>query len=186
MCEGERESPFTPESRQDQKTFSDFVHKASTLRRHPDDPGGSAARIADKAGGKRVKIKEGSGWKAGYNERKGVYGAEVVFQGDWDYYEISAGVYDSLTKGMRDSEAEALIRTGRHLYSHVNDRFNPPYTIVFDENYADYCPWTARSEAAGEVWDENLTDAAVELFESEKANREQRRKKRGERSKREK
>ena len=39
------------------------------------------------------------------------------------------------------------------------------------------------SPAKAEVWSEELTDAAVELFESEKANREQRRKKREERNK---
>ena len=80
-----------------------------------------------------MKIKEGGSWKAGYNEAKGLYGGEVICQGDWDYYEISAEVYNSLTKGMSDHAAEELIRTGRHLYSHVNDRYNPPYTIVFDE-----------------------------------------------------
>ena len=37
-----------------------------------------------------MQIKEGLGWKAGYNDAKNVYGAEVVFQGSWDLYEISA------------------------------------------------------------------------------------------------
>ena len=130
-----------------------------------------------------MKIKEGGSWKAGCNEAKGLYGAEIVFQGDWDYYEISAGVYNSLTKGMSDSAAEELIRTGRHLYSHVNDRMGPAYTVVLDEDYADYCPWLkAHGKPAGKEWPKELTDAAVELFESEKANREQRRKKREERS----
>ena len=134
-----------------------------------------------------MKIKEGSGWKAGYNEAKGLYGAEIVFQGDWDYYEISAGVYNSLTKGMSDSAAEELIRTGRHLYSHVNDRMSPPYTVVLDEDYADYCPWVNKSsKPVGKEWSKELTDAAVELFESEKDNREQRRKKREERNKKKK
>ena len=36
---------------------------------------------------------------------------------------------------------------------------------------------------SGKVWPEKLTDAAVELFESEKNNRVQRRKKREEREK---
>ena len=131
-----------------------------------------------------MKIKEGGSWKAGYNEAKGLYGGEVICQGDWDYYEISAEVYNSLTKGMSDHAAEELIRTGRHLYSHVNDRYNPPYTIVFDDDYADYCPWVSgNAKPAGKEWSEELTDAAVELFESEKANREQRRKKREARDK---
>ena len=30
-----------------------------------------------------MKMKEGIGWKACYNDEKGVYGAEVMFQGSW-------------------------------------------------------------------------------------------------------
>ena len=130
-----------------------------------------------------MQIKEGIGWKAGYNSEKGVYGGEVIFQGSWDLYEISASVYDSLSKNMAIGEAEKLIQTGRHLYSHVNDRFNPPYTIVFDDDYAVYCPWMAASKPVGKTWSEKMTDAAVELFESEKDNREQRRQKRDKRRK---
>ena len=132
-----------------------------------------------------MQIKEGLGWKAGYNDVKNVYGAEVVFQGSWDCYEISAEIYNRLAKGMSGSEAEALITTGRHLYMHVNDRMGPPYSVVLDEDYRDYCPWMG-SPAKAEVWSEELTDAAVELFESEKDNREQRRKKREERGKKKK
>lgn len=130
-----------------------------------------------------MQIKEGMGWKACYNEKKGVYGAEVIFQGSWDLYEITADVWDRLNKNISGSEAEELIGSGRRLYSHVNDRCGPPYTIVLDDDYAVYCPWMAKSEPAGKTWSEEMTDAAVELFESEKANREQRRKKRAKRNK---
>lgn len=132
-----------------------------------------------------MKVKEGTGWKAAYNEEKNLYGAEVMFQGSWDLYEISADVFTSLSKNMQGGEAERLIETGRRLYSHVNDRYNPPYNIVLDDDYADYCPWMKKAEPVGKTWSEELTDAAVELFESEKDNREQRRKKR-ERKKKEK
>ena len=128
-----------------------------------------------------MKIKEGTGWKAGYNEEKGLYGAEVIFQGSWELYEISAAVFNNLHPNMSGGEAEQLIRTGRRLYMHVNDRCGPPYTIVLDDEYAAYCPWMAKAEPAGNTWGEDMTDAAVELFESEKDNREQRRKKREER-----
>ena len=40
-----------------------------------------------------------------------------------------------------------------------------------------------KFKATGRVWPDELTDAAVELFESEKNNREQRRRKREEREK---
>ncbi|MBR4703526.1 MAG: hypothetical protein IKO91_06755 [Oscillospiraceae bacterium] len=130
-----------------------------------------------------MNMKEGLGWKACYNEEKGVYGGEVMFQGSWDLYEISAAVFGSLSKGMPDSEAERLISSGRRLYSHVNDRYSPPYNIVLDEDYADFCPWMKKAEPVGKTWDRELTDTAVELFESEKDNREQRRKKREQRKK---
>ena len=130
-----------------------------------------------------MQMKEGLGWKACYNEEKGVYGAEVIFQGSWELFEITASVFNSLSNKMNSSEAEKLIQTGRRLYSHVNDRYSPPYTIVLDEDYGIYCPWMAASKPVGKTWSTEMTDAAVELFESEKDNREQRRKKREQRNK---
>ena len=130
-----------------------------------------------------MKMKEGTGWKACYNEEKGVYGAEVMFQGSWNLYEISGSVFNSLSKNTDSREAERLIMTGRCLYSHVNDRCGPPYTIVLDDDYAVYCPWMGESKPVGKTWNKELTDAAVELFESQKDNREQRRKKREQRKK---
>ena len=130
-----------------------------------------------------MHVKEGMGWKACYNEEKGVYGAEVVFQGSWELYEITADVWNALSKDIQSSEAERLISSGRRLYFHVNDRCGPPYTVVLDDDYADYCPWMAKAEPEGKQWSEEMTDAAVELFESEKDNREQRRKKRARRKK---
>lgn len=67
---------------------------------------------------------------------------------------------------------------GRHLYMSVNDRCGPPYTVVFDSDYETLCLW-ADVVKSGRVWPDELTDAVVELLESEKNNREQRRKKRG-------
>ena len=84
---------------------------------------------------------------------------------------------------------------GRHLYMSVNDRCGPPYTIVFDDECRTLCPWAklllrckyeedwAKLLGGDNVWPEVLTDAAVELFESEKNNRPQRQKKRAARKK---
>lgn len=66
----------------------------------------------------------------------------------------------------------------------VDDRCGPPYTVVFDEDYEKLCPW-AKAMKSDKVWPDELTDAAVELFESEKNNRVQRRKKSEERGKQE-
>ena len=131
-----------------------------------------------------MKLKEGVGWKAGFDEKTGKGGGEVIFQGSWDLYEISAAVFGQLSPNMSGAEAERLISGGRRLYSHVNDRCGPPYTIVLDDDYADYCPWMKKSVPAGKTWNEEMTDAAVELFDSEKDNRAQRRKKREERKER--
>ena len=128
-----------------------------------------------------MEYKEGASWKACHNEEKGVFGAEVLFQGSWELFEITADVFGRLSKNMSSGEAGELIESGRRLYMHVNDRCGPPYTVVLDDDYADYCPWMAESKPAGKTWDEGLTDAAVEVLESEKPNRPQRRKKRAQR-----
>ena len=73
---------------------------------------------------------------------------------------------------------------GRHLYKSVDDRCGPPYTIVFDDDYEKLCPW-ADVVKSGTVMPDELTDAAVKIFASEKNNREQRRRKRVEREKKE-
>ena len=75
----------------------------------------------------------------------------------------------------------SLIAQGRHLYMTVNDRCGPPYTVILDSDYQKLCPW-AETVTTGEVWPDELTDAAVEVFASEADNREQRRKKREQRN----
>ena len=67
-----------------------------------------------------------------------------------------------------------LIHEGRHLYMAVDDRCGPPYTVILDPDYQKLCPW-AKTSVSGTVWDEDMTDAAVEVFASEADNRPQRR-----------
>ena len=55
--------------------------------------------------------------------------------------------------------------------------------IVLDDDYAIYCPWMGQANPVGKTWSDEMTDAAVELFESQKANREQRKRKRAQRGK---
>ena len=62
----------------------------------------------------------------------------------------------------------------------VNDRCGPPYTIVFDSDYESLCPWS-DAVVTGRTWPDEMTDAVVEVLESQKNNREQRRRKRKER-----
>ena len=127
---------------------------------------------------------EGWGWKACFDEEKDLYTAETSVPGAFNLYQISRETYDALSEGvLSDEEAYCMIHDeGRHLYMDVDDRCGPPYSIVFDDEYMELCPWTdiPRSE---HVWSEELTDAAVEIFASESDNREQRRKKREARKK---
>ena len=61
-------------------------------------------------------------------------------------------------------------------------RCGPPYTVVLDSDYQTLCPW-AETVISGRVWDEEMTDAVVEVLASEADNREQRRAKKAEREK---
>ena len=130
-----------------------------------------------------MQFKEGIGWKACYDEKRKLYTAETGGSGNYDLYQITKEIYDRIGAiDMDDSDSLRLIYSGRHLYMDVNDRCGPPYTVVFDNEYCDLCPW-AHIVCSGHVWGETLTDAAVELFASEAQNRPQRRKKRQEKEK---
>ena len=127
-----------------------------------------------------MHFKEGMSWKACYDEETGRYFGE--FGGIQSYYicEITKDMFEQLGDGMTEGDAGSIMHDGRHLYMAVDDRCGPPYTVVFDDDYEKLCPW-ARAIKSGRKWSEELTDAAVEVFESEKDNREQRRKKREQR-----
>jgi hypothetical protein len=135
----------------------------------------------NKPGGNEMQFKKGCGWKACYDEKRNLYTAETGGMGAYHLYEITKEIYDRLDED-GDIDSERLIHTGRHLYMDVNDRCGPPYTVVLDEEFRNLCPW-ANVICSGPVWDEELTDAAVEVFSSEAQNRPQRRKKRLEREK---
>ncbi|MBQ4369611.1 MAG: hypothetical protein II784_01280, partial [Oscillospiraceae bacterium] len=124
-----------------------------------------------------MHFKKGQGWKACFNDETGRYTAEIGGCGSYNLYEISAESFGALLDGMKEYDAYDLISTGRHLYMDVNDRCGPPYTVVFDDEYEELCSW-AGIVSSGRVWPQELTDAAVELFESEKPNREYRKQKR--------
>ena len=130
----------------------------------------------------RMQFKEGDGWKACFDEAAGRYTAERGGCGYYHLYEITEEIFAALADGMHDDETYKLIDQGRHLYMDVNDRCGPPYTIVFDDEYRELCRW-ARIVGGEHVWPKELTDAAVELFESEKPNREYRKRQKSDLSK---
>ena len=123
-----------------------------------------------------MEFKKGIGWRCCYDPETGLYTAEIGGGPNHDLYEITKEIYDRVD----DSDVEHptwLISEGRHLYMAVDDRCGPPYTVILDTDYKTLCPW-AETKTSGTVWDEDLTDAAVEAFASEADNREQRRAKR--------
>ena len=104
-----------------------------------------------------------------------LYTAETFWAGYYDLYEINEEIFSKLkTKGMERRDAHELIHAGRHLYKSVSDR-NSSYDVALDENYASLCPW-ADVQKTGDMWDPELTDLAVAVFDSEKQNRELRQK----------
>lgn len=117
-------------------------------------------------------FKTGSGWKACFDSGSGRYFGEYGGIQSYDLFEITKEMFDRLDEKMPESEAGHIIHEGRHMYMSVDDRCGPPYTVVFDKDYEKLCPW-ANIMKSGNVWPNWLTDAAVELFESEKKNREQ-------------
>ena len=124
-----------------------------------------------------MQFKKGSGWKACYNEETGRYFGEYGGIQSYHLYELTKDMFDRLKEDITEGDASDIMYGGRHLYMSVDDRCGPPYTVVFDDDYEKLCPW-ANVMRSGREWPDELTDAAVELFESEKNNREQRRKKR--------
>ena len=131
-----------------------------------------------------MEFKSGNGWRCCYDPETGLYTAETGGGTNHNLYEITKEIYEQVDPS-DDSGAMRLIFSGRHLYMTVNDRCGPPYTVVLDTDYKALCPW-AKTEVTGEVWDEDLTDAAVEVFASEAKNRPQRRAKKAEREKKQK
>ena len=115
-------------------------------------------------------FKKGSGWKACFDSDSGRYFGEYGGIQAYYLYEITKEIFDRLDKKMAESNAGNIICEGRRMYMAVDDRCGPPYTIVFDDDYAKLCPW-ADVVKSGDAWPDDLTDIAVELFDSEKNNR---------------
>lgn len=123
-----------------------------------------------------MEFKEGSSWKCCFDPETGLYTAQVGGGVNCKLFEITKEIYDRVDDPDLKWPA-SLIHEGRMLFMSVNDRCGPPYTIVFDSDYKKLCPWSDAC-VSGETWPDEMTDAVVEVLESQKNNREQRRKKR--------
>ena len=126
-------------------------------------------------------FKKGTCWRCCYDPETGLYTAEIGGGPNHDLYEITKEIFDRVDDPDVESPARLIIE-GRHLYMAVDDRCGPPYTVVLDSDYKKLCPW-AKTMVSGTLWDEDMTDAAVEVFASEADNRPQRRAKKAAREK---
>lgn len=129
-------------------------------------------------------FKEGNGWKVCFDPKRDLYTAKTGGGPNVDLYEINKEIFDHVDDPDIEYPTSYIHKNGRHLFMAVDDRCGPPYTVILDSDYEKLCPWASVS-IYGKKWDEDMTDAVVEIFESEKDNREQRRKKRAERKKKE-
>ena len=123
-----------------------------------------------------MEFKEGRGWKCCYDPQTGLYTAQTGGGVNCTLFEIDKEIFDRVDDP-EESSPTSLIHNGRKLFMSVDDRCGPPYTIVFDSDYEKLCPWSDET-VSGRTWPDEMTDAVVEVLESEKNNREQRRAKR--------
>ena len=116
-----------------------------------------------------MQYKEGSWWKACYDEERNLYTVETRGRGTYNLYEIDAETYERLGDPKMDGlETERMIVKGRHLYEDVDDVYcGMPYTHVFDKDYVALCPW-ARIQNSGHKTPDELMDIGVEYFENDK------------------
>ena len=86
-----------------------------------------------------MQFKQGDGWKACYDEERGLYTAQRGGCGYYHLYEITEDIFNALTDGMNDADSYHLMDKGRHLYMDVNDRCGPPtpsYSMTTTESSA--------------------------------------------------
>ncbi len=129
-----------------------------------------------------MEFKKGNGWRCCYDPETGLYTAETGGGINHNLFEITKEIYDHIDDPDVDMPVGMIYKGGRHLYMTVNDRCGPPYTVILDSDYKKLCPW-AKTVTTGYVWEDDITDEAVEVFASEANNREQRRRKREQRNK---
>ena len=93
-----------------------------------------------------MEFKKGIGWKACYDEERGIYTAQRSWRGYYQLCEIDKETYDRL--GETDDDPDKLISGGRTLFEADDDYYTMPYYMVRDEHYAELAPWSGAMERA--------------------------------------
>ena len=125
-----------------------------------------------------MQFKEGLGWKACYDEERGIYTAERRWRGFYQLCEIDRATFEKLgTDTTEDESPDELIANGRHLFE-ANDDYDTaaPTATVYDEDYYRLAPWSGAKRRAekSSVTSQELTDFMVEHFSDEEKNRRHR------------
>ena len=90
-----------------------------------------------------MQIKKGIGWRACYDEERGLYTAQRSWRGSYHLYEIDRETFEKLSDEAEGDEApERLISRGRCLFEADDDYYTAPYCIVHDEKYDELAPWS--------------------------------------------
>ena len=125
-----------------------------------------------------MQFKEGLGWKAYYDEERGIYTAERRWRGFYQLCEIDRATFEKLGADITEDESpDELIANGRHLFE-ANDDYDTtaPTATVYDEDYYRLAPWSGAKRRAekSSVTSQELTDFMVEHFSDEEKNRRHR------------
>lgn len=86
-------------------------------------------------------LNKGIGWKACFDEERGIYTAERSWRGFYQLCEIDKETYDKLDPtGKNGEDPDKLIGGGRILVEADDDYYTIPYCTVKDENYNESAP----------------------------------------------
>lgn len=109
-----------------------------------------------------MQFKEGLGWKACYDEERGIYTAERQWRGFYQLCEIDRATFEKLGADITEDESpDELIANGRHLFE-ANDDYDTaaPTATVYDEDYYRLAPWSGAKRRAekSSVTSQELTE----------------------------
>ena len=114
------------------------------------DPDSSCREYNADATKAELRLKKGLGWKACFDEKRGIYTAERSWRGFYQLCEINKETYDKLDPtGKNGEDPDKLIGAGRVLVEADDDYYTMPYCSVKDENYHELAPWS-RAKAVYE------------------------------------
>ena len=125
-----------------------------------------------------MQFKEGLGWRACYDEERGIFTAERWWRGFYQLCEIDRAAFEKLGADTSGNESpDELIASGRHLFEANDDHDSAMSTAtIYDEDFYRLAPWSKAIKRAerSSVTSKELTDLMVEHFPGEDKNRRHR------------